>query len=222
MNEGVVLGGMVPFTTIDYPGKLAAVLFCQGCAWRCSYCHNPDLQPLPLTDAGRSWVSALAFLRSRQGLLEAVVFSGGEPLLQSGLLAAMAEVKELGFAIGLHTSGCSPARLRAVLPLCDWVGLDIKGPLTEYARITGSPVGGYAFAALDALLETSVDHEVRTTVDARQLSLGNLLDLAEALFERGARQWVLQACRDGQQVLPLPDAESLQLLRQRFPALICR
>ncbi|MDD5304810.1 MAG: anaerobic ribonucleoside-triphosphate reductase activating protein, partial [Elusimicrobia bacterium] len=115
---------MTPLSTTDYPGVLSAVLFLQGCPWRCSYCHNPHLIPAD-SPPEREWESALAFLRGRVGLLDAVVFSGGEPTLQDGLEDAMREVKAMGFKIGLHTGGAYPERLVALLPLIDWVGLDI-------------------------------------------------------------------------------------------------
>lgn len=137
------IGGITPLTTIDFPGRLAAVLYCQGCPWRCSYCHNPELLDAT-TPAEMDWPQVLAFLRKRQGLLDGVVFSGGEPTLQAGLPQALEEVRALGFATALHTGGMYPERLAAVLPLLDWVGLDIKGPEHRYADITGVP-GGAAF-----------------------------------------------------------------------------
>ena len=77
------VGGFVPFTSADYPGALAAVVFCQGCPWRCGYCHNPHLMPAR-GDAGRDFDGILDWLESRRGLLDAVVFSGGEPTAQGG------------------------------------------------------------------------------------------------------------------------------------------
>ena len=91
------IGGITPLTTIDFPGRLAAVLYCQGCPWRCSYCHNPELLDAT-TPAEMDWPQALAFLRKRQGLLDGVVFSGGEPTLQAGLPQALEQVRALGFA----------------------------------------------------------------------------------------------------------------------------
>ncbi len=121
------IGGITPLTTIDFPGRLAAVVYCQGCPWRCSYCHNPELLDAT-APAAVPWPQVLAFLQSRRGLLDGVVFSGGEPTLQAALPAALAEVRAMGFATGLHTGGMYPERLAAVLPLLDWVGLDVKGP----------------------------------------------------------------------------------------------
>ena len=86
----LVIAGLTPLSTVDYPGALSAVLFCQGCAWRCPYCHNATLQPFT-TQEERPWPEVLGWLGGRRGLLDAVVFSGGEPTLQTGLKAAMAE-----------------------------------------------------------------------------------------------------------------------------------
>ncbi|HZM33714.1 MAG TPA: anaerobic ribonucleoside-triphosphate reductase activating protein [Burkholderiales bacterium] len=132
------VGGLTPFSTIDYPGKLAAVVFCQGCAWRCTYCHNPHLLPFH-KDNLLPWKEVLSFLRTRRGMLDAVVFSGGEPTLQHALKAAIEAVKAMGYAIGLHTAGIAPRRLAQVLPLLDWVAMDLKASFDEHERITRTP-----------------------------------------------------------------------------------
>jgi pyruvate formate lyase activating enzyme len=107
----------------------------------------------------------LSFLESRRGLLDGVVFSGGEPVLQARLPRAMQTVRDIGFRIGLHTGGAYPERLAAVLPWVDWVGFDVKASFDEYARITGVPdSGAKAKASLLRLLASGVAYEVRTTV----------------------------------------------------------
>lgn len=132
------VGGLTPLSASDYPDKLAAVVFCQGCAWRCGYCHNKHLigkrgeSPIP-------WSQVLLFLEKRKGLLDAVVFSGGEPTLQAALPAAMREVKAMGYLVGLHTAGIAPRRLAQVLPLVDWVGMDLKASWETHSRVTGVP-----------------------------------------------------------------------------------
>ena len=107
MSAELRVGGLVPLTTLDYPGLLACVLFCQGCAWRCRYCHNPQLIPAR-GEAQIRWEDILTFLQRRQGLLQAVVFSGGEATLQAALPGAMAGVREMGFHAGLHSAGIQP------------------------------------------------------------------------------------------------------------------
>lgn len=112
----LVVGGLTPFTTIDFPGRLAAVVFCQGCPWRCGYCHNPHLLPRrEAPDGELSWQALVRWLESRHGLLDGVVFSGGEPLLQRTLYDAVATVRQIGFAAALHTGGAYPNEMGAAL-----------------------------------------------------------------------------------------------------------
>jgi pyruvate formate lyase activating enzyme len=189
---GLMVGGLVPFTTIDFPGRLAAVVFCQGCPWRCGYCHNPHLHSPQ--GGERSWSELLGWLETRRGLLDGVVFSGGEPLLQRGLGSALQAVRALGFASALHTAGIYPDRLAATLPLLDWVGFDVKGPFEDYRRITGAG-GQAARESLARLLAAGVDHEVRCTVDTDLLDADALARLAGQLSAAGVSRLVLQACR---------------------------
>jgi len=185
----------VPFTTTDYPGKLAAVLFLQGCPWRCAYCHNPHLQ------AGRSehehdWPQTLRWLERRRGLLDAIVFSGGEPTAQPALASAMRSVRRMGFAVGLHSGGAYPRRLAAVLPDIDWIGFDVKAPFGDYPALTGKGrSGAAACSSLDALLASGVHHEIRTTVHPALTTSADLVAMADALAARGVTAWVLQPFR---------------------------
>lgn len=189
------VGGLTPLTSIDFPGRLAAVIYCQGCPWRCSYCHNPELLDAT-TPAAMPWPQVLAFLDKRRGLLDGVVFSGGEPTLQAALPTALAQVRAMGFQTALHTGGMYPQRLSAVLPLLDWVGLDIKGPLPRYDTITGtSGSGGKAYESLRLLLASGVPHECRTTWHAGLFGVADLTTLADDLAEQGVQHWALQECR---------------------------
>ena len=123
MNK-INIGGVETFSLVDFPGQIAAVVFMQGCPWRCPFCYNTALQAI---DASTNflWDKFVEFLSSRRGKLDAVVFSGGEPLVQNDLAEAITEVKALGYKIGMHTGGYRPAQLQKVLPLLDWVGFDI-------------------------------------------------------------------------------------------------
>ncbi|OJZ09554.1 MAG: anaerobic ribonucleoside-triphosphate reductase activating protein [Thiobacillus sp. 63-78] len=195
------VGGLTPLSTTDWPGMLAAVVFCQGCPWRCGYCHNPGLIPAR-GDSEIPWEAVLAFLRRRQGLLDGVVFSGGEPTLQGALPDAMREVRALGFRIGLHSGGMYPEKLAAVLPLVDWVGMDVKAPFADYPRITGAVgSGGRALEGLQHVLASGVAHEIRTTVHSALLGDAEVASLARDLAGRGVKHYVIQAfrsqgCRD--------------------------
>lgn len=171
------IGGLTPFTTIDYPDYLAAVLFCRGCSWRCGYCHNQSLLEVD-AHGDISWDKVSVFLKSRRGLLDAVVFSGGEPTLQKSLSQAVLAVRKLGFLVGLHTAGAFPENLKEVLPYLDWVGMDIKAPFHEYELVTGAPGSGDA-ARKSALLvrESGVVHQFRTTLDPFLLREGRIESL---------------------------------------------
>jgi pyruvate formate lyase activating enzyme len=188
----IVVGGLTPLSTSDWPGMLAATVFCQGCAWNCPYCHNAALRPFGPGE--RTWPEVLAWLTTRPGLLDAVVFSGGEPLLQPGLAEAMRQVRGLGFEVGLHTSGMAPQALERVLPLCGWVGLDLKAPRRAYPRITGAPGSAEdAWASLDLLRESGIPFELRTTWHPALLPEDELLELAGEIAAAGTPLWALQA-----------------------------
>ena len=177
------IGGLARLSSCDWPGELVATLFCQGCPWSCLYCHNPHLIP-PKGAAEIAWPDVLSFLDRRRGLLDGVVFSGGEPTLQAALPQAMRAVRALGFRIGLHTAGPYPARLSAVLPLVDWVGFDVKAAFDDYSRITR--IAGSGLHARDSLLlvlESGVACDFRTTVHEALL---DRFDLARLEFELAA------------------------------------
>lgn len=196
------IGGLVPFTTIDYPGALAAVVFCQGCPWRCRYCQNGHLLPRSPGTALR-WDDVRALLDKRRGLLDAVVFSGGEPTLQHDLPAAIAECRERGFRVGLHTAGCYPRRLNALLPLVDWVGLDIKAHPEDYSALTGVPGSGErAFESLECLVASGIDHELRVTRHDALLPTHRLRSLLERLDAYGPMRVTVQRCRSDSMLDP--------------------
>lgn len=186
------IGGFTPCTTIDYPGELAAVIFCQGCPWRCGYCHNPYLQ-----DTGRAgtiaWDDLCRFLAKRRGLLDAVVFSGGEPTMQVGLSKAAKMVREMGFKVGLHTAGPWPERVLACLPHLDWVGMDIKAPFEEYEAITGVPGSGAAARSSAELLRRSrISHQFRITLDPWLLEKGRIETVQQLVAGEWGEQLVVQ------------------------------
>jgi len=210
------VGGLVPLTTLDFPDHLACVLFCQGCGWRCRYCHNPQLIPAR-GDAPLAWDDLLAFLKRRVGLLQAVVFSGGEPTQQAALASAMAQVRELGFKVGLHSAGIKPDRFAQVLPQVDWVGFDVKAPPGHGQLITGVVNSDRAnWQSLDLLLQSGVAYECRTTIHWRLLDAESVWTLACRLAEKGVQRFVLQPVRSARML----DAElGASLAPVEWPAL---
>lgn len=225
-RRALKVGGITPFTATDFPGRLAAVVFVQGCPWRCGYCHNPHLQPRT-AESPLAWGDVHAFLERRAGLIDAVVFSGGEPTMDPGLEAAMRDVRGLGFQIGLHSGGTHPRRLRRILPLVDWVGLDIKASAARYESITGvSDSGTPAFESLHAVLDSGVNHEVRTTIHPHLHDETEISTLAQGLADAGVTHYALQVfrstgCRDSDlsamRVADYPGAGVVAEIARLFP-----
>jgi len=217
MTRALRIGAVTPLSTVDFPGTLAAVVFLQGCAWRCGYCHNAHLQdangPCTIT-----WQHVRDFLLRRQGLLDAVVFSGGEPTQQAAALAQAArEVRDLGFLAGLHTAGLYPDKLAQVLPSFDWVGLDIKAPRAEYQQVTG--VRGSSDRARESLahlLRSSVAYECRTTWHEGLYSADRLADLGDELAAAGVTHWSVQTCRVGSREFAGPPRAVLRCMASQF------
>lgn len=191
------VGGWVPFSSMDWPGRLVAVVFVAGCPWRCHYCHNPHLQT---RGASEPWHTVLEFLQRRRGLLDGVVFSGGEPLNEMQLPDMIDAVKDLGYRVGLHTAGIYPRRLQAVLGKLDWVGLDVKTRQADYPRLTGRRFSAAPVAvSLQLLLASGCEFECRTTWSPEWLDEAGLLDLAQELAGLGVQNYAVQGYRTPRQ-----------------------
>jgi pyruvate formate lyase activating enzyme len=219
------VGGLTPLTTVDYPGELAAVVYCQGCPWRCRYCHNGHLLEANGGDL-IPWADVVAFIKARRGLLDAVVFSGGEPTAQAGLQQAVAEVRALGFKTGLHTGGPYPERLERLLPGVDWIALDIKALPEDYPLVTGIPGSGdKAWRSLELLIAAGADLEVRTTPMPGLDDPAYLERLMDRLVAAGVATYALQQYRPAQvsdDALPLrrrlnQDAAVVAAAQRLFP-----
>ncbi len=194
----LAIAGLTRMSSCDWPGRLVATVFLQGCPWRCTYCHNHAILD-PRAPGQVRWREVRELLDRRAGLLDGVVFSGGEPTRQTALGDAMREVRERGFGVGLHTGGAYPRKLEALLPLVDWIGFDVKAPRHLYRAITR--VGGettsadQAFTSLRLVLDSGVDVQVRTTVDPTVLSDDDVRALTATLRELGVQDHVLQEVR---------------------------
>ena len=190
--------GLQKLSLLDFPGKVAATVFTGGCDLRCPFCHNA---PLVLPGRGTSALDAggvLDFLASRRGLLDGVVLSGGEPLLQPDAADFLAEVKAMGFAVKLDTNGCHPDALADILDrrLADYVAMDIKNSLEKYPWTVGVP--GFDTAPVERsarlLMEGPADYEFRTTLVRPFHEAGDMETIGRWL--RGARRYYLQAFVD--------------------------
>ncbi|MDN5558461.1 MAG: anaerobic ribonucleoside-triphosphate reductase activating protein [Ruaniaceae bacterium] len=189
------IAGLVPLSTVDWPGKLSATVFCQGCPWNCEYCHNPSLIDCAMPGIVE-WNDVTSLLERRRGLLDAVVFTGGEATRQAALVPAMEEVRDAGFLVGLHTAGAYPTRMRKLALLVDWVGLDIKALPGDYGQVAGAISGGRkAWECLDILISAGVNTEVRLTVYPGSAPARTALQIAHEVRRRGATTFALQNAR---------------------------
>lgn len=196
-NNSIFIGGIENFSLVDFPGRIAAVLFLKGCPWRCPFCYNTHLQK----HDGKSdydWENVKNFLKKRKGMLDAVVFSGGEPLMQKGVKQAIKDVKDMGYIIAVHTCGCYPEALKEVLPYVDWIGLDVKAPFEKehYKKAVGGIDSLDKISqSLDIIVESGIEFEARTTCDPRILSVDDIYEIAKFLKSKGVKNYNLQRYR---------------------------
>lgn len=190
------IAGVQKNSMVDYPGKLAAVVFTQGCNMNCGYCHNRCLIGNRATESLIDEEDVLAFLNKRRGLLDAVVVSGGEPTLQRDLGCFIQRVKAMGYSVKLDTNGTNPQLLEKLLQdkLLDYVAMDVKAPFCKYKQVCCSPVNtGNLERSIDILQSSDIDYEFRTTYTP-ELDQHDLLDIARSI--KGAKRYVLQQYRE--------------------------
>lgn len=189
------IGGYLPFSLCDYPGLTAAVVFTQGCNFRCPFCHNAALLG-PACDGAYSAEDILHRLERRRGLLQGVVVSGGEPTLQADLLEFCAAVQAMGFNVKLDTNGSRPLVLHSLLEagVVDYVAMDLKAPAHKYDALAGVAVDVEALRASIAILSASkVSHHFRTTWVTGLLEDADLTHILRMIPEGASH--VTQACR---------------------------
>lgn len=162
----LLIGGLQELSLIDYPGKIAAVVFCQGCNFRCSFCHNPELVlPEKFSPCLRE-DKVFQFLEKRQNKLQGVVVTGGEPTIQPGLADFLTQIKSLGFFVKLDTNGYEPKHLAKLIEkkLIDYVAMDIKAPINKYDEVAGVAVDlSRIINSIDIIIGSGIDYQFRTT-----------------------------------------------------------
>ncbi len=176
------IGGLIKFTLIDFPGRPAAVIFTQGCNLRCRYCHNPELVYPHLFTEPAPTEEIMSFLQRRQGSLDGVVISGGEPTLHDDLPAFISQIKELGYAVKLDTNGTRPEMLQELIDkkLVDYIAMDLKAPLDKYVLITGIETNPeIILKSMDIIRQSGLEYEFRTTYDKEVLTDADIEQLQE-------------------------------------------
>lgn len=189
----LLIGGFHKLSLIDYPGKVAAVVFTQGCNFRCPYCHNRELvipqefkTPIPEEEI-------FQFLKKRQDKLQGVVITGGEPTIQPDLIPFLRKIKQLNFAVKLDTNASCPDVIASLIQerLVDFFALDIKAPLGRYASLAGVEVNSEDLRrSIEIILRSGVEHMFRTTLVKPLFCPEDLEAIAKDIS--GARRFILQ------------------------------
>ncbi len=184
----MIIGGIRKTTLIDYPGRIASMVFTRGCTFACPWCHNGTL-----LDEGESISTEdfFSFLESRKKLIDGVVVSGGEPTIHGDIEDFLARIRETGLAVKLDTNGSLPQVLERILDLSlvDYVAMDVKAPLRDYGKVVG--VDGYEDAikkSISLIMERAPDYEFRTTFvpglhnQDSAAGIGKLIEGAKAYY----------------------------------------
>lgn len=195
------ISGIQKLTLLDYPGKTACIIFCYGCNFICPFCHNALL----VTEKAESFVSEeeiFAFLKKRQGVLDGVCVTGGEPTLQKDLKGFLGKIKDMGYSVKLDTNGYKPDTLKEIIDegLCDYVAMDIKNSFEKYALTVGREIDTDKILESIAILkEGRVPCEFRTTVVKDFHTKEDIKEIAELL--KGDIPWYLQQFKDSGQLI---------------------
>jgi len=188
----MLIGGFQRFSLIDYPGKICAIVFTQGCNFRCPYCHNPEL--VEKNHAGAiEQDEVLSFLEERRGKLEAVTITGGEPLLHPNIGEFLASLKSLGYAVKLDTNGSFPSRLEAILRSgsVDYIAMDVKAPLNKYQQVVRKNIDtDHILTSIRLIMNSGFGYEFRTTVVKSLLEEADFFEIGKII--QGSRLYVLQ------------------------------
>lgn len=199
MQKGLNMNirGMVRFTLVDFPGKMACIAFVGDCNFRCGYCHNPCLVFDPESQPLISEDEFFEFLAKRQGKLDAVVVSGGEPILRKALLSFIKKIKDMGFLVKLDTNGSIPEQVIKIHEEVglDALGVDYKAPLGKYNKISqchAPKLGEKTLKVIKFAIDKDIFIDVRTTVHKALLSKNDLAKMREELSSTGLKTWTLQ------------------------------
>lgn len=202
----MLLGGLQRMTLIDYPGKIAATVFTAGCNFRCPFCHNPELviksEFLVSPDDNTLEKEFFEFLKTRQGKLDGICITGGEPTVQPDLIEFITKIKKLGFAVKLDSNGTRPDVLRKLFQkkILDYVAMDIKSSLDNYKNICGIKMDLERIKlSVDLVKNSGVDYEFRTTVVPGLHTVGEFKDVSKWLA--GSQKYILQKYEDNGKIL---------------------
>ena len=217
------IGGFQKFSLSDFPGAISAVLFSQGCTFRCPYCHNPELVDESLYQATQDADDILRFLYHRAKQLQGIVLTGGEPTMQDDLEEFARALKAMGYKVKLDTNGTNPRLLERLVAsgLLDYIAMDVKAPLASYSRVVCAEVRTEdVSSSIKLVRDSGISHEMRTTFVEGLLTMDEMRGLAELV--KGCQKYVLQGFAPsktldpGYRSLKAPPAERLIEIRNEL------
>lgn len=186
------ISGLQKNSLLDYPGKIATVIFTQGCNFKCGYCHNPQLNDISFKPKFDE-VEVLRYLKKSKKITDAVVITGGEPTLQKDLIKFIKKIKKLGYLVKLDTNGSNPEMLKKILKnnLVDYLAMDIKGPLEKYKLIVGVNCNLKNISkSIKLIIKSGIEHEFRSTLLPFWHKKADLKKMTEMI--KGAQKYYLQ------------------------------
>lgn len=187
----MLIGGLQKTSLIDFPKRIAAIVFTHGCNFRCPYCHNPELVISNHESLDDNFV--FDFLETRKGKLKGVVVTGGEPCIQKDLPEFLGKIKSMGFDVKLDTNGSQYSMLEKIVSekLADYIAMDIKAPLDKYETIAGTNINLQNLEkSVNLIMSSGIDYEFRTTVTRELLNVDDFFGIGELIT--GAKQYYLQ------------------------------
>lgn len=211
------IGGLMKMTLLDFPGYVACTVFLEGCNFRCPFCHNADLAVAKSPDRIIE-EEFFGFLKKRQGVLDGVCVSGGEPLMTAEALDFLKKIKAMGYKLKLDTNGSFPERLKSAVQsgLCDYVAMDIKNAPGKYGQTSGSEKITFDTVkeSIEFLKDSGIPHEFRTTVVKDFHTKEDIAEIAKIIGEN--EKYFIQPFRDGERVMVMGlqefDNEELKIL----------
>ena len=189
--------GITKFTLVDYPGKIACIVFVGNCNFICPYCHNPFLVVDPGSQPLITEKEFYLFLESRVGKLDAVVISGGEPTLRKELFEFAREIKQRGFLIKLDTNGSMPEIVKKLYKnrCLDFIGVDYKASKAKYQFVSGckdEKLSPKVSETIAFVIKSEIPYDVRTTVHKALLTELDIMQMRKELNDLGVKDWALQ------------------------------
>lgn len=186
----MIIGGLQKTSLIDFPKCISAIIFTQGCNFRCRYCHNPEL--LSYTESKYSEEEILDFLNIRKGKLDGVVITGGEPTLQKDLKEFIRKIKDMGYKVKLDTNGTNPDMIKELLNdnLLDYIAMDIKAPLDKYEEIINIKNSYDIKNSINIIMNSNTEYEFRTTVLKKLLTIDDFEKIGDLIT--GAKKYYVQ------------------------------